>query len=79
LLRAQLLLSIHGVVYARRARLPTRVLACYAGQSLIGIGSTLFHATLQHKHQVLDEVPMLWITSLLSWCAFEVRLATSGP
>jgi dihydroceramidase len=27
--------------------------------AIIGVGSTLFHATLQYEHQLLDEVPML--------------------
>jgi dihydroceramidase len=28
--------------------------------AIIGLGSTLFHATLQYQHQLFDEVPMLW-------------------
>ena len=33
---------------------------------LIGIGSTLFHATLLYKHQLCDEMPMQWLVCYAS-------------
>lgn len=32
---------------------------------LIGIGSTLFHATMHRFTQLLDEIPMIWLNSVL--------------
>jgi dihydroceramidase len=37
------------------------------GVIFIGIGSILFHGTLQRWGQVLDEVPMLWSSLIFLW------------
>ncbi|KAI9483377.1 MAG: ceramidase [Benjaminiella poitrasii] len=34
---------------------------------IVGIGSILFHATLQFQHQMWDEVPMVWTACYLMW------------
>ncbi|XP_046852710.1 alkaline ceramidase 3-like [Xenia sp. Carnegie-2017] len=34
----------------------------------IGIGSTLFHATLLYKMQLLDELPMIYCTYIILYC-----------
>lgn len=39
------------------------------GVAIIGLGSILFHGTLQRWGQVLDEVPMLWSSLIFLWIA----------
>ncbi|KAI7867121.1 ceramidase [Spinellus fusiger] len=34
---------------------------------VVGVGSVLFHATLQYEHQMWDEVPMVWAACYLLW------------
>lgn len=35
----------------------------YQGTAGIGIGSFLFHATLKHEAQLLDELPMIYTSA----------------
>ncbi|CDZ98176.1 Filamentous baseplate protein Ligatin, contains PUA domain [Phaffia rhodozyma] len=65
------LLPLVGIYHAYKERMPKRTYICHIGIAIIGVGSALFHATLQHRFQILDEVPMMWATSILFWCSFE--------
>ncbi|CAO3629366.1 unnamed protein product [Cunninghamella echinulata] len=38
---------------------------------IVGIGSVLFHATLQYEHQMWDEVPMVWTACYLLWVLLQ--------
>lgn len=49
----------------------TRMLVLYLTLFLIGVGSTLFHATLQYEMQLLDELPMLYLILAASWSLYE--------
>ncbi|KAJ1979818.1 hypothetical protein H4R33_005630 [Dimargaris cristalligena] len=37
--------------------------------AVVGLGSILFHATLKHSTQMLDELPMVW---LVSYCTYSI-------
>ncbi|KAK9466595.1 ceramidase [Lipomyces arxii] len=41
------------------------------GFALVGIGSWLFHMTLQYEYQLLDELPMIYATCIPTWAVFS--------
>ncbi|KAG0378869.1 Alkaline ceramidase 3 [Mortierella sp. AD032] len=46
--------------------------------SLVGIGSTLFHGTLRHKMQLLDELPMIYAATSLLFICTETKYGAQG-
>ncbi|KAF9112263.1 Alkaline ceramidase 3 [Mortierella sp. AM989] len=46
--------------------------------SIVGIGSTLFHGTLRHKMQLLDELPMIYAATALVFICVETRYGPQG-
>ncbi|CAD6574703.1 MAG: hypothetical protein TREMPRED_001205 [Tremellales sp. Tagirdzhanova-0007] len=48
-----------------------RYCLCYLGLSLIGIGSTGFHACLRWEWQLLDELPMIYVVSWSAYLCFD--------
>ncbi|KAF9164908.1 Alkaline ceramidase 3 [Actinomortierella ambigua] len=52
-------------------------LACAMG-TLIGVGSVMFHGTLRHKMQLLDELPEVYLASVLFFTCVETRHGRQG-
>ncbi|KAF9366502.1 Alkaline ceramidase 3 [Mortierella sp. NVP85] len=46
--------------------------------SIVGIGSTLFHGTLRHKMQLLDELPMIYAATALLFICVETKNGPQG-
>ncbi|KAF9392374.1 Alkaline ceramidase 3 [Podila verticillata] len=46
--------------------------------TLVGIGSTLFHGTLRHKMQLLDELPMIYAATALLFISIETKNGPQG-
>lgn len=57
---AMIVPACYGIWSVRKEALETRFYIIHSLFLLVGIGSSLFHMTLQHSMQVLDEVPMIW-------------------
>ncbi len=61
-----------GMALSCWQRLGNEQMLCYLCLTVVGVGSTAFHATLMRTGQVLDEVPMLWsVMALVYGVAFH--------
>ena len=60
-------------VLAHRRVLETRFLLAFACVSVVGVGSVLFHASLKHGTQMLDELPMLYAAFTTTFILLENR------
>ncbi|KAI8895983.1 ceramidase [Globomyces pollinis-pini] len=56
--------------YRTRAEMRNYVTLVLA--NVIGLGSLLFHMTLTNEMQLLDELPMIYATASLVYCAFNM-------
>ncbi|QEU61200.1 Ydc1/Ypc1 [Kluyveromyces lactis] len=74
-----ILLALYLLYSSWKNKLETRFKLVCAGFGLVGIGSWLFHMTLQYKYQLLDELPMVYATCIPAWSIFceEIDVATS--
>lgn len=64
-------LALFAVYYAIKNRLEQRFIWTSAGFFLVGLGSWLFHMTLQYRFQLLDELPMIYTTCIPLWSIFS--------
>ena len=46
---------------------------CFAALFVVGVGSWMFHMTLQYEMQLLDELPMVWGGCVLAYCMYQVQ------
>lgn len=69
---AMVLAGVLGIVLHRRV-LEHRFLLAFAMVSVVGLGSIAFHATLLFQHQMLDELPMLYLALLMVYILVENR------
>jgi dihydroceramidase len=66
------LTGLLGLVLHRRV-LERRFLLAFALLAVVGVGSTAFHATLRREHQMLDELPMLYLAIVIVYILLEDR------
>jgi len=48
-----------------------RFVLAFLSVCVVGLGSVAFHGTLQFRHQMWDEVPMLWTVVIILYCLLE--------
>jgi dihydroceramidase len=58
--------AIFGMKNCYSEKLEARFYWTYTGLLTVGVGSFLFHGTLQYHYQLLDELPMIYVT-LMFW------------
>lgn len=56
-------------------KIPTSLLICHFGLSLVGVGSWMFHMTLLYPMQLLDELPMIFGSGILIYANYETLLS----
>ncbi|MFP2904775.1 ceramidase [Pyxidicoccus sp. 3LFB2] len=64
--------GVLGLVLHRHV-LERRFLLAFSLLSVVGVGSTAFHATLRREHQMLDELPMLYLAIVIVYILLEDR------
>lgn len=62
-----------GIYKCLQRDLETRYLVGFLALLLVGIGSTMFHMTLQYSMQLLDEIPMVWSSCAFIYCQHMVK------
>ncbi|KAK4058102.1 alkaline ceramidase ydc1 [Microbotryomycetes sp. JL221] len=65
-------LAVFGIYKSQQQNLPARFAVAYAAIALIGLGSTLFHATLLYTWQMGDELPMIYCSAGIMWIVFDL-------
>ncbi len=63
--------AVYGARQAQKAQLLDRFYWCQLGITIVGLGSFAFHCTLKYWAQLLDELPMIWVSMLITYCCLE--------
>jgi dihydroceramidase len=69
---AMVLVGVLGIVLHRQV-LERRFTVAFALVSVVGLGSIAFHSTLRFEHQMMDELPMLYLASVIAYILLENR------
>eukprot|EP00026_Physarum_polycephalum_P015166 Phypoly_transcript_15790.p1 GENE.Phypoly_transcript_15790~~Phypoly_transcript_15790.p1 ORF type:complete len:300 (+),score=19.99 Phypoly_transcript_15790:113-901(+) len=64
-------IAFFGLIKGRNLDIQLPVQLSYVILGVVGIGSTLFHATLLYSCQLLDELPMIYGTLIFLYTIFE--------
>ncbi|KAJ1019550.1 hypothetical protein NDA18_006028 [Ustilago nuda] len=72
-------LSLYGFHTTRSQCLALRYSICHLGVALVGVGSALFHGTLKHEMQLLDELPMIYTSAIMTYCLTETSKGYANP
>ncbi|XP_023335409.1 alkaline ceramidase 3 [Eurytemora carolleeae] len=73
---AMIIPSLYGCFVVLTQGLETRYLISYLFFLTVGIGSWMFHMTLQYSMQLLDELPMIYTTCLFIYLQAMIK---EGP
>lgn len=65
-------LSLFGIYYVRKFNFERRFTLTFLGLLTVGIGSWLFHMTLQYSMQLLDELPMIYCSCFQFFAIYEL-------
>ncbi|KAJ2710159.1 alkaline ceramidase ydc1 [Coemansia spiralis] len=68
-----LVLAALGIYSATKNGHGKRIVAMYAAQLVVGLGSAAFHATLKYTSQMLDELPMLYLCAIGFYAIAEMN------
>ncbi|EDO18619.1 hypothetical protein Kpol_1048p50 [Vanderwaltozyma polyspora DSM 70294] len=62
-----LITASYATYCAYRNQMELRFILIGAGFAVVGVGSWLFHMTLLYRYQLLDELPMIYATTIPAW------------
>ncbi|RYP23972.1 hypothetical protein DL765_000858 [Monosporascus sp. GIB2] len=69
-------LGSRGIRSAYRNCHPSVFIVGFVGYTVVGLGSTLFHATLKYPMQLVDELSMIYTTCLMCFATFSYARST---
>jgi dihydroceramidase len=69
---AMVIVGVLGIVLHRQV-LERRFMLAFGLVSVVGLGSIAFHSTLRFEHQMMDELPMLYLASVIAYILVENR------
>jgi dihydroceramidase len=69
---AMVIVGVLGIAL-HRGVLERRFTLAFALVSVVGLGSIAFHATMRFEHQMMDELPMLYLASVIAYILIENR------
>ncbi|KAH8676364.1 alkaline ceramidase [Xylariales sp. PMI_506] len=64
-------LGLRGIRDCLKYSHPTIFIIAFVGYMVVGLGSTLFHATLKYPMQLVDELSMIYTTCLMCYATFS--------
>ncbi|KAI8984416.1 ceramidase [Mycotypha africana] len=62
--------SLFGIYNVWKNKSSKAYMLAYMGVIFVGFGSWCFHMTLQYEMQLLDELPMIYVASIVFWLTY---------